>query len=66
MPHLGTEDPGDMIHLSLGYTVDNVISQSNVLEIKLKRLPKISAIEPLYTPTLTFDNLITIHGTNFE
>ena len=42
------------------------ISLSNEIIVKLKSLPKIIAVDPLYTPTFTSGNELQIYGTNFE
>ena len=65
LPQLSHSEPNNEINLQVGFTVQGIISLSNAITLQLKRLPKISAIDPLYTPTAVSDNMITIYGSNF-
>ncbi len=54
------------ISLRLAFKIDGRINLSNVLPINLKSLPKVTSLDPLYTPCNTEDNEITIYGANLE
>lgn len=66
LPHLSENEANDEIGLKVAFMIDSAISLSNELVIKLKSLPRIIAIDPLYSPARTTGVEHKIFGANFE